>query len=214
MSIYLLPIGDRLTDPACFTPCIERFLTAEQKLLQELAGPFGTIVEACCTKGRYAPAFESKNYIGIYIASHNIQEAEKLHARGTFICEDVSKLPEILENADLRGVSLLIFPFNAFGNLPDGEGMLRMLHKSGLSFVISTYTTDKISSEARAEYYLAAGIENLVYQNTEEGIRFTDDDCFDSIAYKIEWFRKAFAQFGMQCRSIPFSEIGIAYVNF
>jgi hypothetical protein len=126
----------------------------------------------------------------------------------------VNRLPDILAKAELKGASLLVFPFNAFGNLPDGEAMLEMLQMSGLPFVISTYRTDSKALKLREEYYLAAGIEDMVIESTARGLRFTDNSGFDSIAYSEEWFNSGFSRLGMTCNSISFGKIGVAYTNF
>jgi hypothetical protein len=182
--------------------------------LLALSAKYETIIEACCTNGRYAAIFSTGNYIGIDIAAHHIEEAERLYPGATFICDDVGNLPKVLAAADLRGECLLVFPFNAFGNLADGEKMLKILCDSGLDFVIATYTTGKQATDVRRDYYASAGFDDLVIEPSEQGVRFTDSSGFNSIAYSQEWFCKAFERIGTTCHTIPFGEIGVAYSNF
>jgi Cys-tRNA synthase (O-phospho-L-seryl-tRNA:Cys-tRNA synthase) len=218
MSIYLSPIGDKLTDPLFFTPAIRTYLDAESELILRLSEGYDIIIEACCTKGRYASLARSlhKRYIGIDKAAHHIADAERMFAgdTATFICDDIGRLEEMMEHLLPAQGSLVVFPFNAFGNLEDAEDMLRSLAARGLPFLICTYTTDTRSEEVRAEYYSKAGFDELVLSGEKSGVRFTDSCGLDSMAYNEAWFEDMFRKYGIPCKCIPFGEIGVAYLNF
>lgn len=109
-----------------------------------------------------------------------IESARLQHPGSRFICGDLQQaLPDVLRESADTGKTLVIFPFNIFGNLREPENVLVLLGKQRMPFIIFGYNNGK----AATAYYRAAGFNTLKAAVTPTGIRFTDDYGLNTIAY-------------------------------
>jgi hypothetical protein len=220
MNIYESRIADHLTDPDYFTPAIRIYQQGERELLFQLAKPFNTLIEAGCSKGRYTAAVTEtkRNYIGIDIAAHHIDDASTAHksnSKALFFCDDILNFEKIfLANTINTNSSLLFFPFNCFGNLVNPVTILEKMAVLKISFAIFTYSPDANATCERSKYYHTSGFKDLSLTNESEGIRFTCATGLNTIAYHESWFKEAFSHLKIQYRRREFGEIGRAYSNF
>lgn len=220
IDFYKQGTGDVLTYPENYPDAIKQYLAAEKQLLLQCLQRFECIVEAGCTTGYYTDVVLSvgKDYVGVDIALHRIMRARQEfgnNPRCRFVCDDILNLEEIIADLSLPAQdTLIIFPFNAFGNLTQPDKILRFLAKTGIKCIISTYKTDLETQKMRTHYYLNCGFENLTCNYSSEGVRFFNSSGLNTVAYTERSFKDFFERNRLQLRSIVLGETGMAYMNF
>lgn len=219
MNIYLHPAGDSLMNPACFTSHIHRHLAHERALIQRLAQPFQNIVEIGCGSGLNTDLItgHNKNYLGIDINAQRIETARLSHphnALAHFALADVEDTATMLPYMQmLSPATLIVFPFNAFGNLRCPYPALHALVQHGASVLICSYAWHPHANSARHRYYTQAGIKNISLKQTEDSVFFTGQEGLHSHAYFPHWYQHLFASLLLPCHTIPYGNMGIAFTN-
>jgi hypothetical protein len=220
IDFYKKGTGDTLTDPDNYPDAIKQYLTAEKDLLLRCLQQFEIVVEAGCTNGYYTNTIlrAAKSYLGIDIAEHRIARAAlkyEDHLQCMFVCDDICNLENIIADLSLSiKNTLIIFPFNAFGNLTQPHKVLQFLAKTSIKSIISTYKTDPETQKMRTLYYLNCGFENLTCNYSKEGVRFFNNSGLNTVAYNEQWFKNSFEEYKLQLRLIQLGEMGMAYMNF
>lgn len=216
MTVYERGIGDSLLTPESFNYNIRNYLLEESNILQQALHRYHNVLELGCSDGRHTRTVvdAGKQYTGIDNVSRYIIEAQHTYGKyntATFHCDDISNFTEYLPAS---GKTLLIFPFNIIGNLPDAVDIIRQSLQQSNGVLIFTYRTDFHTQSVRADYYMSAGFEDITCITNKEGVRFTDKQGLNTIAYSEDWFRSIFNEHYHHCHSINFGNIGVAYSNF
>jgi len=224
MDFYGSDLGNRLINDALFPEEIKEFLKLEKELLSEIIPLFDSLVEVGCMQGRYLQwaTKHVQNYIGIDIVSSYIEEGcrnltqnyGKL-IKGHFILGDAEKIDTILnwEKFSINpNRTILLFPFNSFGNMQNYLAVIKSLKKSGASFIISTYSTSEIATSIRYKYYEACKYSNLKKEKTNEGVVFSSKDGLWTIAYHQNFLLRIFKEEKLKVDVVNFAGIGKAYI--
>lgn len=224
-NFYGVGKGDRLIDPLFYPKAIQLFLSEEEAQLNSLSSSFNLLVEVGCMHGRYLEWAEKnqKHYLGVDVVQRYISAGkERLNELGSsslkhrFVlgrAEEISKLVVLSEWSVSPGRCLLLFPFNSFGNMSKPFLVAKSLSQKNLPFFISSYRTSVRATACRKEYYHNCGYDKLRTHTDKEGVRFTSSDGLNTIAYEEIFMQRLFRSVGVNARSVPFSEIGMAYMR-
>lgn len=217
--------GDRLIDPLFYPKGIKLFLENEEKLLVSLAPFFDLLIEVGCMNGRYlswAMGYK-KAYFGLDIVERYIDAGNKRlgklktpKAQCQFVLGSAEDIASIIRPDDLgvkTGRCLAFFPFNSFGNMPNPEPVIKSLGESNLPFCISSYRISKKATECRKRYYKNCGYSRIRTSRSRRGVRFSSPDGLSTIAYDPAFLREMFATNNVDVVSMPFSQIGMAYLS-
>lgn len=221
MSIYNLGSGDELVNPANYDNEIDFYLSEEKKLILEFSKRFDVIIEAGCMTGRNCELVRAlnKKYIGVDIVQRYIDEAISRYRdieNVLFKCNDIINLEKILFSLQISMIenSLVIFPFNSFGNILDGESTLKELLKLKINLAIFTYQNSEKANSVRKNYYEKSGFRNLKIRTSMNEVKFYNDKGLTSSAYNQNWFDLISKKINTQFSGISFSNIGVVYKNF
>jgi hypothetical protein len=123
---------------------------------------------------------------------------------------DVCRLGDVWE--ELRGErALVVFPFNAFGNLPQPDAALRAVARCDCDALILTYRTDPASTALRRLYYARYGYSGLTESSNERGVLFRSREGLHSYAYHDAWLRCLLRGHSFDATTTCFGELGIGF---
>ena len=224
MSFYGKGPGNKLIIESNYPNEIKNFLKEEERILTEVMKDFSVLIEVGCMYGRYMhySILNHFDYFGVdpsmeYISEGNAQKnGLSIATKCEFIHGSSYDLDKLLEWERLEvnpRSSLLFFPFNSFGNMPDYGAVIRSLRKTGASFLISTYSTSLIANHSRRDYYQACSFDLLEMKENYEGVRFQSKEGLNSIAYHQDFITDIFKSETIQVRVIPFAELGLVYTS-
>jgi len=217
--------GDRLIDPLFYPKGIKLFLEDEEKLLKLLVPFFDLLIEVGCMHGRYLcwAIRRKKSYIGIdvveryiFAGKQRLGELKTLSDQCSFILGSAEDIADTIHPNDLGvdvGRCLAFFPFNSFGNMPNPKSVVKSLAQSGLPFCVSSYRIVQKATECRMRYYRNCGYGRIKTSRGRNGVRFSSPDGLNTIAYDPTFLRGMFASNNVDARSMPFSQIGMAYLS-
>jgi hypothetical protein len=225
-NFYGSGLGNRLIDTCNYPREITNYLSAEYDFIMEQLKNFEVLIEVGCMQGRCLEQAVKANkfYIGIDIVEQYIEEAI-LRANSlsidpdkyTFLCLSATNLHNVLDLTKpgkfRRKEALIVFPFNSFGNIENIDEVLLSLNKSGIDFFISTYKTDRFTTNVRRKYYHKCNYINIQESSESSGVRFTSDEGLNTIAYSKSWLSSRFSDKGMQVQAIELDMVGIGYVS-
>lgn len=215
--------GDRLIDPSRYPKEITEYLLAEEKLLSSTSNQIDVLIEVGCMEGRYLDWAVNKNkrYIGIDIVERYIRNGQKkilstgLNPKDYRIeLGDAASIHDFLSKHKwlLAGAkTIIVFPFNSFGNMENPDAVFASLSKTQHRFLICTYFTNSFTNNVRLRYYENCGYEKIKKLVDESGVRFTSADGLNTIAYHPGYLERLSMKNGIALRTIPFSSIGMAY---
>jgi len=223
-NFYSSGLGDSLVDETKYPDEIISYLSLEQELVSSLVGRFDVIVEVGCMNGRYLnwAMRKGKKYLGVDIVERYVKDgqerASRLLPKGSFrveICDAtlIHLIPEEKGWISKNNKTLLLFPFNSFGNMSKYELVINSLFESRYPFVICSYLTNKYSTFARQQYYENCGYSNVKRIIDHRGVRFLSDDGLDTVAYEPKYVEHIFRKKGIEIKTIVFSGIGVAYLG-
>jgi hypothetical protein len=200
--------GWKMFDPAHWTPAMHRFQEAEREnvLKWMKRKRLGTLIEVGAGSGTYmAEAIGEKlGYIGYEIVPWLAGLGQsRIQAFKNRMPGWEKPLEMKNESAFGRGVanlkssdesrdSLLLLPFNLFGNFHDPVQAAEDFTRRGVGVALSTYGTDHASTAARLEYYRRCGYKGLQPFWTPFGVLITSQDGLHSYAYHGEVLRSFF----------------------
>jgi len=225
MNFYDSNLGDCLIEESVFPTEIKEFLQEEERLLTQAIFSCDLLVEVGCMHGRYLDwALEKgKAYAGIDVVSRYIKlgQARAIElglpaGRCQFIlggAETIDTLLklEIFEIEQNR--TLLIFPFNSFGNMQSCVPVINSLKRSQLPFFVSTYLTTPKATTCRKQYYGACSYQGLTMIKDSQGVTFKAKNGFCSIAYHPDFLLGIFKSANLAVETNQFAQIGIAYTT-
>ncbi len=217
MTVYEKGIGDSLLAPESYNYNIRNYLLEEKNILEQVLHNFDEVLELGCSNGRHARMVldTDKRYTGVDNVARYISEAKRLYSntdKASFFCDDIKHFAEYI-NAG-TGNTLFVFPFNIIGNIPDASEIIRQSLSLSDGVLIFTYKTDFHTQSVRADYYMSAGFEDITCTSNKTGVRFTDSQGLNTIAYTEDWFRNIFNESYHHCYRNSFGNIGVAYTNF
>jgi len=217
--------GDRLIDPLFYPKSVQFFLTDEEVLLNRLCASFDLLVEVGCMHGRYLgwAVKNEKHYLGVDIVSRYISEGnarlrefKSSLKRYKFVLGGAEEISQIVDPFDWDVSAdrcLLLFPFNSFGNMPNPRPVIESLGRCHLPFFISSYRTSVQATVCREKYYRNCGYSKLRSYKSGKGVRFTSPDGLNTMAYEKDFVQNLFRSVGLNVCPMPFSQIGMAYMN-
>lgn len=221
-AFYSLGYGDRLVHESSYPLQIRTYLREERRFLERLLSSFDLLVEVGCMHGRYLPwaAAREKSYLGIDVVARYIDQGLGIVRRHNLDQDryklllgdaaNLSPAKAILDQA--RGTtSLVLMPFNSFGNMLHPEDVLHELKRHRFRFVISSYHTDKVSTEARSKYYRSSGCRSLRVIEDHSGVLFTSPNGLHAQAYHQSYLRQLWRRHGLNVSAIRLGAIGVAY---
>lgn len=200
--------GWKMFDPAHWTPELTRFQEDERKNLFQWMRENGvrTLLEAGAGFGTYlADAVRrDMNYVGYEIVPWMAQLGkERIRALRSM----ATRSPRTVEmhHADAfdrasarprtdKDSSVLLLPFNLFGNLPDPVAAARAIRERGSHVALSVYGTDNASTAARVAYYRKCGYKDVQPFWTDFGVLITSRDGLHSYAYHSNFLRWVFKE--------------------
>jgi len=221
-NFYSSGRGDRLIDPNFFPVEISHFLKREKSILSSYGPSFDLLVEVGCMQGRYLgwAVKHKKRYIGIDIVNRYIEDGRKALFKLGLASQSYQFIlggAEHVDKIDLKQYrveknrSILFFPFNSFGNIPNPLPVIKKLKETNLPFLISTYQTISEATSWRKQYYQNCGYKKITIINDEQGICFTSSDGLRSIAYHPEFLLNLFYANGISAQATNFCELGVMY---
>ncbi|XOU94692.1 MAG: methyltransferase domain-containing protein [Candidatus Kerfeldbacteria bacterium] len=225
-NFYANGLGDQLIDESCYPQSIKDFLRDEEAYLTIISSSFDILVEVGCMHGRYLDwtVKNGKKYIGIdpvkryiTVGKNSVSSLELDPEDYKFILGSAEDLPLLLSDVlsnQSKGRVLLLFPFNCIGNMSDLSAVLKSVHDTGFSYLISTYNTDSYANYCRMEYYQQCGFKMIKMDLKSEGILFTSVDDLHTIAYHINYFQSQCDHVNLGCVPIILSNLLVMYGNF
>jgi hypothetical protein len=201
------------------------FLKAEEDCVNSLSDRFDSVVEVGCMEGRYLTwaVKQSKNYTGVDIVPKYI-EAGLRRIQDLGLCrrtyrfllgaaEDSGTLIQAQHSRIATDKCLLLFPFNSFGNIASYERLVANLAESGIPFLISTYSTTKLATQLRREYYARCGYADIEVRRELAGVCIVGSEGLHSMAYYPDYLDSLLGRHGLKYATAPLAKIGIAYAS-
>jgi len=217
--------GDRLIDESCYPGEIEDFLREEENILNSLLPAMGLLIEVGCMHGRYLDWAIAKgiSYLGIDVVPRYIEEGKaRLRSLGLLdssyrLClGDARELASVMDQEQFAiapGRSLMLFPFNSFGNMVEHERVIQSLARAERPFFISSYETDAFAIACRKKYYEGCGYSKVQAQSDDQGVRFSSPEGLETVAYHKDYLLKLLRRTGITAQSFRFGMIGRGYIG-
>ncbi len=208
--------GDCLIVEDNYPDEIKIFLKEEKKFLESKL-PFPHLIEVGCMHGRYLDWCAQHNiqYTGVDVVDRYIKMGEKRLKSAPyntglfrFVKMDACEVRKI----SIEPQSIMLFPFNSFGNMLFPADVARSVIDSGCSFVICSYKTDDYSLKIRSDYYKSSGFSDLVVKTNKMGVTFVSPSKgLNSVAFSPSYIHTVFSKLARPVRQTPIGNIGIAY---
>ena len=214
-KLYESGDGDTLIDDSLYSAEVKEYLFMERLEISKKLKSYNTLVEIGCMVTRHLDqAIENnKNYIGVDIVQRYIDEANlknsKIKGWGSkynAICYNALMLEEgfktitVLKELE-KTKTLLLFPFNSFGNIDDCDKMLQVLNRLGIDFMINSYKTDIKTNVFRMNYYKRNSMTNLELLENENGVTIWSDENLNSKCFNEKYYKD-------RCNNISFNNFG------
>ena len=222
-SFFGTPVGDQMVDSQRYPDTIKNYLSEEQELLSVISRNFDTIVEVGCMQGRLLKwvAEQRKRYIGIdvedgYLEAWKALSSESESSLIEFVLGDAQDLKGSLSKLNhpvSPSSTILVFPFNSFGNIMDVRKAVSSLASIGMKFILFSYDTTAYANEVRAEYYRSCGLRAIHKTESDEAVIFSSTEGMKSHAYQSHFLKQCFRQSGVDVTAIPFGKIGVGWSN-
>lgn len=221
VAVFYAHTGQALAEDVNYPHAIRHHLSQERAIMVRRlsSGAYFVVAEVGCMDGRLLLSdvlrFPAR-YVGIDLVAASIQVLNQRlrdvgipEARAVGVALDARRLSELDQ---LRGIgnTLVVFPFNSFGNLSEPVIVLAEAALLSAEVLIFTYRTDEMSTRLRAEYYANCGMANLMSQSTEDGVIFTSSDGLATCAYSRRWYESKFRAHGYTCTFEEFGQLGFA----
>ncbi|VVC04646.1 B12 binding domain protein [Candidatus Burarchaeum australiense] len=223
--------GLKLIDSANYPKEISSFLQGEGRVISKLIanGEYDTLVEVGAMDSGFFLSQALKrgaSYVGIDLVPSLIEKLDDriMDLRGNVQFSpgqrveahvgNVLDMPSISNQLSLLPHSSLVsFPFNSFGNIPEAAEAISKVAKAGMDLVIFTYTTDARSMQVRTDYYANCNYAHIESEHTPAGVLFHSEDGLWSYAYDEGFIHGLMERNGYEASTIRFGDIGVAYVG-
>lgn len=86
--------------------------------------------------------------------------------------------------------------------------IVKSIKRSGLPFLISTYSTSQETNVCREQYYRNCGYSEIVSVQDEKGVRFFSPEGLSTIAYHPDYLQEIFTISNLKVAIVHFSRIG------
>lgn len=222
-KIYESNLGDELINEANYNNYIESYLLEEKNIITSKISNYKLIIEIGCMHGRLLELCRNHNkkYIGIdesekYILEGNSRYKDLLELEQfTLVQGNAENLESVeeLQNA-LKQETLIIFPFNSFGNISNTLDAIKSLSILKCDFLIFSYQNNLKGNSAREKYYSSSGFNDLKINEVDKGALFSSNLGLNSWSFNSRWISKKFKNNSIKIRSIEFEPIGIYHTNF
>ena len=223
-GVYGAPNGCEILNPENFPTLVHDYLKREREFLEHQMINYDTLIEGGCFDGTYLKWSHKRelNYIGVDVIPDYIEEARHRSAffnvaqeRHEFHVLDLTRLWELNERsamlANQENKVMLLIPFNLFGNITPISELVSVLRNCEYDFLISNFSTSRIATETRNQYYNNCDFLNVTMKSNDDGVHFTSEDGLDSMAFSEEWMFQQFE--GMNLKTIPLGDVGIGYLR-
>jgi SAM-dependent methyltransferase len=212
--------GDRMFDDELRTPAIDAYLRAEERAVVEVLTRhrFDHLLEVGCGYGRYRElaATLGIHYDGCDLVTSLVARAAPPAAmswlRSFVHVGSAENLELLFESHGLdRYRTLVLFPFNCFGNLAKPPLVAGVLARLGVPAFISTYQLDDRTTRHRIEYYRACGYQRRLRAERvrAKGVVIRSDEGLRAYAYERRALADMFEAVGYGVRELTsLSEIG------
>lgn len=224
-QFYACGLGDRLLDPKRYPSEIVRYLQEEERIVTTIEDSFDLLIEVGCVYGRYLDwaIAHKKSYIGIDIVERYVEDGRQILTDRqlptdtfSFIAGDAEMLAQLIQPDQLPVAphrSLLLFPFNSFGNMSSADRVLQSLRACNLPFMISSYQTTDYANASRYKYYERCEYKDMHMCASAEGVRFTSSDGLNAIAYRIDYLLNLLGNHQHTARCLCTTNINAVYTN-
>lgn len=215
--------GQALVDEDNYPPEVVRHLALERRLLhaQLTAGRYDAAVEVGCMDGRLHAATileAGVDYLGIDLVEASIVALRD--RLGSLPPGGPRRSARVLDVCALAGARdacegrvLVVFPFNAFGNLEAPVRAVAAVARCGWDLLIFTYGTDEASTRLRETYYARCSYAALTRVRDEKGVLFTAAEGLRSYAYEGPWLRSQLQAHGLAVETVGFGAMGRAVLG-
>ena len=123
---------------------------------------------------------------------------------------DVARLAALMTDAGFDPVlpTVLVLPFNLFGNLAMPVELLPTARATGVDVLLLGYRTTEPARSLRDRYYRDCGFEGNWSQDSHAVIFHTKE--WTSLAFRKSWLRSRLREHGYRVRISNFGSIGVA----
>lgn len=218
-ELYASGVGDSLVNETNYPDEIKEYLKAEENLMIKLAYKYDLLIEIGAMYGRWVKwaAQRDMSYLGVepveryvIIGNNNIicsgLDTEKYRIIQCS-CENFPTQKNIYKTNN----SIIILPFNAFGNITDPNKAINSLISLNIPFVISTYLTNSKANNIRYRYYLNCKYQDMQILNNSIGVHFITSEGFKLSAYNDKYFEHLFKDTDLLVSRFKLGEIGVGY---
>lgn len=224
-TFFETTLADRLMDPECFSAEIKDYLKQETAMVNAIESFIDVLIEVGCMNGRYLDwAIEhKKRYIGIDIVARHIGAGRRaVLERGLpadscqFLLGNAEEISQLIPPETLlvdKARTLLLFPFNCFGNVVNVNRLMESLQRIDLPFFISSYQLTEYATACRFEYYKRCGYREINVFRDEAGVSFSSPDGLKTTAYHPEHLQQLFSGYGIPIKVISWSSLNLAYMR-
>lgn len=215
IPFYETPNGQTLLCEANYPLDIKSYLRAEKLYVDTISSQYSHIVEIGCIDGRYSYlARESgKRYTGVDLNIRTIEKGQATNHNSNSILVHQAALPFLIEYAPtFTPATLVLFPFNAMGNMKNRKKILEVLNNNRIDCLISTYTTTVDAAKARGIYYSLGNEECTRISEYEDEVRFTTRSGMDSTTISAKWISNTITDSTAQVCSTSLSRVGVAHL--
>ena len=218
--------GQKLINACLYPDTIKQHLMLEKLKIRDTLKnkKYDAVIEVGCMDGSLHFDVISEcdvNYFGIDLINQTI---EKFKDKISIISSTKFMRAQVLDINQLRVISteinhiakktLVIFPFNSFGNLHSPAEALSEIRYCGYDVCILTYQTNRIAFTEREIYYTNCRYKNLTSDVNQHGALFSSADGLYSYAYHANFVQNSFQVNQFKFQEEKFGEIGVAYLGF
>jgi SAM-dependent methyltransferase len=209
-----------IMNPQCFSREISQFLRDEREFLSKLLAEerYDRIVELGCHAGHNTSWLAERcgSYLGVDVDSGAIERAKREcggRENVEFVCASVERSLMTLNHEHFER-SLVLFPFNLFGNFSSVERLLDGLNRSGVDVAMSNFNTKSATTVGRYKYYVRCfGAASLRVYDAEQGVLFKAGNVFRSIAFSSEYLSNVIRRKSdFHSVALPFSIYGDLFI--
>jgi SAM-dependent methyltransferase len=198
-KFYISSQGQMIMQEENYTGAIKTYLANENRAVVKhlFDGSFDSVLEVGCGYAIKASMFTQLGYqySGIDINPNFVTKAnesmkynslEKSAKASELSIFDLNRTNNPVKSAKK---TLILFPFNLFGNLPNQEEIIETCIRMNYEIFISSYTTDLTAFNERHAYYSNCGYSPLRYVDDGRQVKFSSELGLDTSAYSENYYK-------------------------
>jgi len=213
IPFYETPNGQTLLCEANYPSEVKHYLSAEKNAMDSMALQYQTIVELGCIDGRYSylVKLNYKTYIGVDKCLETILNGKEKESKNISLVH-MDALEYLEQKAkDFKEGTLLLFPFNALGNMKTRTEIMGYIKRCRLDTLISTYNISSMALSSRREYYALSKPQNLKAITDQKEVLFTSINGLHSRSISTEWLNGMLKDVDCKLTSTALGKIGAAH---